>query len=51
MGEYRANMNALGQRLQTVEELAEKEMNITDRVHSRKSIVNVISIDTSKEDV
>jgi cyclic nucleotide gated channel alpha 3 len=51
MGEYRANMNALGQRLQTVEELAEKEMNITDRVHSRKSILNVISIDTSKEDV
>jgi hypothetical protein len=50
MGEYKANMYALDQRLQLVEELAEKQRMITEGVYTQKDTLDVVSIKTTKDD-
>jgi hypothetical protein len=52
MAEYKANMNALGQRLQKVEELAEeKQETMIDDGHKRKNSLNLIGIGSSEDNV
>jgi hypothetical protein len=52
MGEYTANMTALGQRLQTVEKLAEQRQEIlTDDKPKQKNTLDVTVIGTSEDDV
>jgi len=52
MGEYTANMTALGQRLQTVEKLAEQRQEIlTDDKPNQKNTLDVTVIGTSEDDV
>jgi hypothetical protein len=52
MAEYKANMNALGQRLQKVEELAEeKQETMIDDGHKRKNTLNLIGIGSSEDNV
>jgi len=52
MGEYTSNMTALGQRLQTVEKLAEQRQEMmTDDKSSRKHTLDVTVIGNSEDDV
>jgi hypothetical protein len=52
MGEYTSNMTALGQRLQTVEKLAEQRQEMmTDDKPSRKHTLDVTVIGNSEDDV
>jgi hypothetical protein len=52
MGEYTANMTALGQRLQTVERFAdERRTTTTDGKISRKNTLDVTGIGNSEDDV
>jgi predicted nuclease with TOPRIM domain len=52
MGEYTSNMTALGQRLQTVEKLAEQRQEMmTDDKPSRTDTLDVTGIGTSEDDV
>ncbi|UJR16327.1 hypothetical protein I4U23_003233 [Adineta vaga] len=52
MGEYSANMASLGQRLQTVEKLAETKRSMTiDDASSRKDTLDVSFIGTNDDDV
>ncbi|CAF0786655.1 unnamed protein product [Adineta steineri] len=52
MGEYSANMASLGQRLQTVEKLADtKRTTTTDDIPSRKNTLDISGIETHEDDV
>ncbi|CAF3055419.1 unnamed protein product [Rotaria socialis] len=52
MGEYTANMTALGQRLQTVEKLAvPRRETLSDEKLSRKNTLDVIGVETHEDDV
>jgi len=52
MGEYTSNMTALGQRLHTVEKLAEQRQEIlTDDKPNQKNTLDVTVIGTSEDDV
>ncbi|CAF0980687.1 unnamed protein product [Adineta steineri] len=48
MGEYKANMNALGQRLQIIEHLAEEKHGVLiDDKHNQQNILDLINIGTN----
>jgi hypothetical protein len=52
MGEYSANMTSLGQRLQTVEKLADdRRAMMTDGKLSRKNTLDVTGLGNSEDDV
>ena len=52
LGEYSANMTSLGQRLQTVERLAEQRKEaMNDDKHSRTNTLDVAGLGTSEDDV